>query len=153
MKNLYKKGSVFVVAVVLYLVGQYFRGVWFLGSSISVCRNSVDQWGTFCNSPYIDTFGYPLITAGEFLAVIAVVLLFANERALRRWFKFSLFYIPIVSVLVLLIFPIPFSWGLGLDVSGVLTINYDVGVHLAGWLYLFATLYIVIREYFRKTAK
>ena len=150
MKNLYKKGSVFVVAVVLYLVGQYFRGVWFLGSSISVCRNSVDQWGTFCNSPYIDTFGYPVIVAAEFLVVIAAILLFAKERALHRWLRFSLYFVPLAFIFVVSLFPLPL--GGGLDI-GEIVAGYSVGVRLVGYVYIFATLYIVIREYFRRPAK
>lgn len=143
MTHWYKKFSVFVVAAITYLVGQYFRGSWLADQNIrTFCHSYTENGKLYCNSPYLDTLGWPLITLGEFLAVIGIVLLFANERALHRWFKFSLFYVPIATILVLWIYPLTAPLG---AIAG-----YDVGVNNAGWLYLFATLYIVLREFFRK---
>ncbi|MDE2079300.1 MAG: DUF202 domain-containing protein [Patescibacteria group bacterium] len=132
-----KKISVFIVAGIVYLIGQYFRGVWFLGSFIpNTCGHAEAGGIPFCNSPYLDTFGWPLIIIGEFLAAIGVILLFANERGFRAWLKFSLFYVPIAAALVLWIYPIHTFLG------GVAT--YSVGVTNAGWLYVIITVIIVL---------
>ncbi len=137
MKISIKKLGIFIVAGIIYIVGQYFRGVWFLSTFIpNVCRNSVDDSGVFCNSPYVETLGIPLITAGEILAVVGIILLFANERAWRAWAKFSLVYIPVATVLTLWIFPFKLPPGVEVSLSrGV----YDFGV-----LYAIITLCIVI---------
>lgn len=133
----YKKISLFVIAGVVYLVGQYFRGVWFQHFFINPCRYSTDNWGVFCNSPYVETFGFPLIALGQMLAIIAVILLFANASAFRSWLKFSAFYIPIAVILDFLIYPIRFS-----SLSPELT--YSQGVYPFGWLFVIISLFIII---------
>lgn len=140
MKPWMKNAYVFLVAGAAYLAGQYFRGVWFLKYPIlSVCRNSVDSAGVFCNSPYVTTLGFPLIVLGRFLAAIGIVLLLADRHSWRVWFRFSLFYVPIATALVLWIYPTKTA---GFSLIG--STGYDFGVANAGWLYLFATIGIVI---------
>ncbi len=137
----YKKSFVFVVAGVVYLMGQYFRGVWFLGSGIpNVCGNAEFGGVPFCNSPYLDTLGWPLIILGQVLAVVAVILLFANTDTFRKWFKFSLFYIPITTALALWMYPAHTPLG------GVVPISQ--GAYLFGNLFIIATLIIVVRGFF-----
>ena len=134
----YKKSFVFVVAGITHLVGQYFRGVWFLGGVIpNVCGHAEFGGVPFCNSPYLDTLGWPLIDLGQMLAVVALILLFANAATFRKWLKFSLFYIPVVIILDLLIYPIRFS-----PLSPELT--YSQGVYPFGNLFVIVTLGIVL---------
>ncbi|MHB8860627.1 MAG: hypothetical protein ACYC48_02735 [Minisyncoccota bacterium] len=143
----YKKSSIFVIAGVVYLVGQYFRGVWFLGSMIpNVCGDARFGGVVFCNSPYLDTLGWPLIDLGQMLAVVALILLFANAATFRKWLKFSLFYIPIVVVLDLLIYPIRFF-----SLSPELT--YSQGVYPFGDLFIIITLGIVLWNLFTDRRK
>jgi hypothetical protein len=136
------RGSVFLTAALAYLIGQYFRGYWLPHTTWPfACHLIRSGVSTYCDPIFIDILGYPLIVTGEFLAVVAVVLLFANEHAWMRWRKFSLYFIPIAFVLVLWIYPITTPMG------GIAP--YAVGVRNAGWLYLLATLYIVLREALR----
>lgn len=138
-----KRLGVLIVAGIVYLVGQYFRGVWFLGSAFpNVCGNASADGVPFCNSLYLDTFGWPLITAGQFLAVIGIVLLFATESTWRKWLKFSLFYVPISAALIFWIYPI--------NLFGLIT-QYEAGVDRAGWLYLIITVIMVLRGRFKTT--
>lgn len=132
----YKKIAVFVLAGVVYLAGQYFRGVWFQNFFINPCRNSIDNWGVFCNSPYVETFGFPLIALGQMLAIVAVILLLANTDTFRKWLKFSAYYIPIAVVLAYWIYPIRFPPGPVVPISQ--------GVYPFGWLYVVITLGIVL---------
>ncbi len=100
MKLWIKKLLIFVIAGFVYTFGQYFRGVWFLNSGLpNTCGHAIFNGIPFCDSPYLDTLGWPLITLGEVLAVVAVIMLFANERGLRKWFRFSLVYLPLAAVL------------------------------------------------------
>lgn len=141
MRTWTKKASIFIAAALAYLVGQYFRGVWLAGAAIRpFCRSYLENGRIYCNSPYYDTWGLPLIVLGKFLGAIGLVLLFANERGWRAWLKFSAFYIPIATALILWIYPYRFS----LFMLGDQTVEYASGVSRAGWLYLFATIGIVI---------
>ncbi|HCR52591.1 TPA: hypothetical protein DIV48_03030 [Candidatus Kaiserbacteria bacterium] len=132
----YKKALVFVLAGVVYLVGQYFRGVWFNPSWPFPCQEIHSGSIVYCNAPYLDTLGWPLIALGQMLAIVAVVLLFANAVTFQKWLKFSAFYIPIAVVLDLLIYPIRFS-----PLTPVLT--HSQGVYPFGWLYVLITFGIV----------
>ena len=136
----YKKISVFVVAGVVYLAGQYFRGVWFNPSWPSPCQEIHSGSVVYCNAPYLDTLGFPLIFLGQMLAIIAVILLFANADTFRKWLKFSLFYIPIVILLDLWIYPLRFPPG---PVA-----SYEQGVYPFGWLYVLITVGIVLWNFF-----
>ncbi|OGG78217.1 hypothetical protein A3A36_01790 [Candidatus Kaiserbacteria bacterium RIFCSPLOWO2_01_FULL_52_12b] len=61
--------------------------------------------------------------------------------------KFSAFYIPIVVVLDLLIYP-NLKFGLGF-MSGYQPTNYFLGVDPFGWLYVILTAAIVLISWFR----
>jgi len=137
----YKKASVFVVAGVVYLAGQYFRGAWFVSNNLqSFCRPLIENGKTYCNSPFLNE-GLALIDLGQMLVIVAVILLFANATTFRKWLKFSIFYIPIVIVLDYLIYPISFM-------PSSAPATYSQGVYPFGWLYVFITLGIVIWKYF-----
>lgn len=106
----YKKGLLFLTAGIAYLLGQYFRGVWFLGSGLpSVCGHAFSSGVQFCNSQYIDTLGWPLITLGEMLALVGLVVLFANARGFRSWLQFSYVYVPLIALIVIFVFPLPLA--------------------------------------------
>ena len=117
----FKKALVFVVAGLAYLAGQYFRGVWFLGSVVpNVCGYAMSDGVRFCNSPYLNTLGWPLIMLGQMLALVALVLLFADARSFRRWLRFSRVYVPIAAVIIVLVFPVPMPLGLELPRVGAI---------------------------------
>ncbi len=138
----YKKGLIFVVAGISYLVGQYFRGVWFLGSTIpNVCGHAESGGVPFCNSPYLDTLGWPLIILGQVLAVVALIMLFANATIFRTWLKFSLYYIPIAALLTFWMYPTTTPLG------GVVPVSQ--GVIVFGWLYAILTFLIVLIQFIR----
>lgn len=137
MKLWHKKSLVFVSAGLVYLAGQYFRGAWFENFIINTCRESIDAFGTFCNSSYSANLGWPLITLGKMLAVVWLILLLADERTFKKWARFSLWYIPAALVLSYLIYPIRFFPG-----APVLPVTY--GVYPFGYLYIAATLGIVL---------
>lgn len=134
----YKKISVFAAAGVVYLVGQYFRGVWFNPAWPSACQEIHSGSMVYCNSPYLDTLGWPLIDLGQMLAIVAIILLFANAATFRKWLKFSLFYIPIAVGLVYLIYPI----NIGLGFLSQPTPRSQ-GVYPFGSLFVIITLGIV----------
>ena len=131
MKLTYKKVSLFAIAGVAYLVGQYFRGVWFLGSAIpNVCGHAEAGGIPFCNSPFIDTLGWPLIILGQSLAIAAIILVFANARAWHAWVRFSIWFVPISALVIISVFPVPFVPGFELS--------------RANATYLFGNLYAII---------
>lgn len=137
----YRKASVFVVAGVVYLAGQYFRGMWFVNTNLQgFCRSYFENGKAYCNSPYMETLGWPLIHLGQTLAIAAIILLFANAVTFRKWLKFSLFYIPIATALTLWMYPAHTPLG------GVVPISQ--GVYLFGGLFVISTLSIVIRDFF-----
>ncbi len=139
----YKKGLIFVVAGISYLIGQYFRGVWFLGSTIpNVCGHAESGGVPFCNSPYLDTLGWPLIILGQVLAVVALIMLFANARAWHTWLKFSYWFIPITALIVIFVFPIPMQLGSELPRFGAITVF--------GELYAIITFLIVLIQFIRQ---
>lgn len=126
----------FVLAEVLYLIGEYYRGYWFPGSSFrNFCRPYVENGKLFCNSPYVEQ-GFALIAAGKVFLAVAVILLFANAKGFRRWLKFSYFYVPIATILVLWLFPF--------DLPPGITIPLESGVYDFGFLYILITLGIVL---------
>ncbi len=117
----FKKTLVFVIAGLAYLAGQYFRGVWFLSTGIqSFCQPYLENGKTYCNSPYLNTLGWPLIMLGQMLALLALVLLFADARSFRRWLRFSRVYVPIAAVIIVLVFPVPMPLGLELSRVGAI---------------------------------
>src|SRR3989344_840108 len=128
-----KRFSVFGLAGMLYVVGQYLWGRWFESFPINLCQYVTDTQGTYCHSPYINT-GFALIAAGQVFAIVGVILLFANRAAWRRWLVSSLVYVPITAY-------ISFSVG-GLSPLGLPTYN-SVG-YPDRWIWLFGALYILI---------
>lgn len=141
MNSWIKKLSVLGVAGVVYVVGQYFRGIWFENLPLNPCEFGVDQQGIFCNSPYVDV-GFALIDASEIFAIVGVILLFANENGMRAWWRFSRWYVPIATLLVILIGPVNLS-PLGLLSGGEGSV--EPVVWLFGSLYILFTLGIVLR--------
>ena len=135
----YKKILVFVLAGIVYLTGQYFRGVWFNPAWPLTCQEIHSGSIVYCNSPYLDTLGWPLIDLGQMLALIAVILLAANARTFRKWLKFTVFYIPIAVVLDYLIYPLSFAPGPIFQPA-----SYSQGVYPFGWLYVIITFGIVL---------
>ncbi len=136
----YKKSTVFVLAGISYAVGQYLRGEWFQHIFISTCRYSTDSWGIFCNSPYLAQ-GFALITLGETLAIIGIILLFATARAFHKWLRFSYWYIPIPAMFIIFMTPFPLIPMASLSSSRAI---YDFGVI---WQYVTAGIvvwYLVI---------
>jgi len=108
----YKKSIVFVLAGISYLVGQYFRGVWWpMITWPFPCQEIHSGSIIYCNSPYLDTFGWPLITLGSMLAIVAVILLIANERAWHTFLRFSYWYVPSIAIIVIFVFPISMPLG------------------------------------------
>jgi len=146
MKLQYKKALVFILAGVVYLAGQYLRGTWFVSTSLqNFCRPIIENGTTYCNSPYLNE-GIVLIDLGQMLAIIAVILFFVSATTFNRWFKFSLFYVPIVVILDLLIYPISFS-----PLSQPL--SHAQGVYPFGWLYVVITLGIALSGLFKSPHK
>jgi hypothetical protein len=138
----YKKISVFAVAGVVYLVGQYYRGVWFLGSNIpNVCGHAEAGGVPFCNSPYLETLGWPLILLGQILAIVALIMLFTNAAIFRRWLKFSAWFVPIAALIVIFVFPVPMPLGAELSREGA--------VRLFGGLYVIITAAIILFSWFK----
>ncbi len=106
----YKKGLLFVAAGIAYLLGQYFRGFWMETLPIrSFCHSYLENGHLYCNSPFIDTLGWPLITLGEMLALVGLVVLFANARGFRSWLRFSYVYVPLIALIVIFVFPLPLA--------------------------------------------
>ena len=135
-----KNVSVFVVAGIVYLIGQYFRGVWFLGSTIpNVCGHATDGAGTFCNSPYIEILGWPLIIVGEILTIVGMIMLFANARSWKTWIHFSYWFVPLAALIAIFVFPIPMPLGLELSRVGA--------IRILGTLYAILSAGIVIVSY------
>jgi len=107
MKLALKKVLVFLVSGTVYFIGQYLRGYWFpLVTWPLHCYLIHSGVETYCNPQYLN-IGFALITLGQWLALVALILLFSNESGFRRWLKFSYFYVPILLIIVFVIFPIP----------------------------------------------
>ena len=139
-----ERGGVFLTAAVVYLIGQYYRGVWFVGADVrSFCSSYFENGNLYCNSPYIDTLGYPLIAAGEFLAVVAVVLLFAGERGFRAWLKLSAWYLPLAVIGTYLLSQVSIN-PITLMASYPAA-NYTFEAQLFGFLYVLLTIGAVLR--------
>ena len=105
----YKKGLVFVIACAAYLFGQYFRGEWISPTWPFACQLIHSGAMSYCSAPYIDTLGWPLIMLGKVLALVGLVLLFANRRGFHSWLRFSYVYVPLIAVIVVFVFPLPLA--------------------------------------------
>ena len=136
MKNWKFKIFFLLFAGTIFLIGQYFHGDWFADFPMNVCKYYMSSDEIRCLSPYDDTLGYPLITAGQMLAIVGVIVLLANELGLRRWWRVGRWYIPIAALLAFTIFPTSYL--------GVLPIDREWAVHAFGYLLILTTLVIVL---------
>ncbi len=133
----YKKSVIFILAGISYIVGQYLRGVWFNPSWPFPCQEIHSGSVIYCNAPYLAQ-GFALITLGETLAIVALILLFANARAFHKWLKFSYWYVPLATLLTFWMYPTTTLLG------GVVPITQ--GVRLFGEPYIVITAYVVITD-------
>lgn len=132
-----KKIPVFGFAGILYLLGEYLRGDWFVGTKMDfLCHPYIENGKLYCHSLYLDT-GLVLIAAGEIFAIVGIILLLANERGLRAWWRVSRWFVPIATLLAIVL-PVTFS----LPVTGY--ISREAVVWLLGYLYILTTLLIVL---------
>ncbi|HEC93813.1 MAG TPA: hypothetical protein ENI56_00330 [Candidatus Kaiserbacteria bacterium] len=133
----YKKSVIFILAGISYIVGQYLRGVWFNPSWPFPCQEIHSGSVIYCNAPYLAQ-GFALITLGETLAIVALILLFANARAFHKWLKFSYWYVSLSALFVIYMTPLPLV-PLASPLSSERAI-YDLGVV---WQYITAGIVIV----------
>lgn len=143
MNTWIKKFVPFIAAGIVYLAGQYFRGPWFKDFSFSICHKGIDAQGVFCDSLYIN-LGLALIAAAEVLAIVSIILLFANQAGFRRWFKFSLWYIPVAAVLVIWFTPTSL-----IALPGPGTPDYTNFTWILGYLYILITVVITLWSWWR----
>jgi hypothetical protein len=148
MRNWIQKLAVFIIAGVAYLIGQYFRGYWWPNVTWPFsCARVVSGATSYCDSYVRDPFNlaWPLIAAGKILAVIAVILLFANAAGRRAWLKMSLIYVPF-TIIATVHFPVLSPLGF----IGSKTPNYEAAVWFFGIPYVLITLGIVLYTRFKK---
>lgn len=140
MKSLRTSSYVLLSAGVLYLVGQYFQGDWPQHFPV-LCLYKESAQGAYCNWPYLD-IGLSFIAAGEIFFIVGIILLFANEVGLRRWWRVSRWYVPIATAFIAIAGPLNFS-PLGLLNGG--SGDYATGVWILGLIYIIITLVVVIK--------
>ncbi len=113
MKLWYKKSIVFILAGISYIIGQYFRGVWFNPSWSYQCQGIHTISGIYCYAPYIGigTFGLSFIVLGQIFALISLtsllvgfILLFANTQVFQEWLRFSYWYVPIAILIIFVMY-------------------------------------------------
>jgi len=136
MKTWILKSLVFAIATLIYLFGQYFRGVWTERFPF-LCLYKESPTGAYCNWPYFDSIGWPLIAAGQILAIAGLILLFANKEGLRKWLWMSAVYLPLGALIVFNIPTESHAWALSL------TPSREHATWLLGYGYLFLTFIIV----------
>lgn len=122
MKFWMQRLPIFLVAGVVYGLGEWY---WHSRSTTAMLN-----------------FGQPLIAAGQILAIVGIILLAANQRALHKWLWFSLVYIPLGALFVVASYP----------VSGAIFDFSSPPVHntwLVGYLYILITLIIVLHGWWR----
>ncbi len=137
MKLWYKKSSLFILAGISYLVGQYFRGEWWPFFTWPFkCNMITSGTAMYCDPKYMDTLGFPLIVLGQTLAIVALILLLANESAFRKWLHFSYWYVPVATILSFMMYPAHTPLGGEVSISQ--------GVYLFGRPYVLITAGIVI---------
>ncbi|HEY4523066.1 MAG TPA: hypothetical protein VJK73_01705 [Candidatus Paceibacterota bacterium] len=139
----YKKSLVIIVAGLVYLAGQYFRGAWFPHLTWPFpCHEITFGTSTYCDAAYLETLGWPLITLGQMLAIVWFLIWLANERTYRLWLKVSAVYIPTAVILSFLIYPIRFAPG-----TPISPVSY--GIYPFGALYILITLVVVLIGWWR----
>jgi hypothetical protein len=85
-------------AAVIYILGKFLGGYWGMQFS-PFCHSYYENGKVYCNSTY-SHLGDLFVIVGEWLFLVAVILLFANERGTRWFFKFSIVYVPVAALLV-----------------------------------------------------
>ncbi len=135
MKNFAKKSSLFVVAGIVYLAGAFFSNPSTLG--FCVTRPYVNN---FCLADTAINIGWPLIATGEIFAIIAIILLFANERGIHTWWRMSRWFVPIATLIIIFFAPFPL-------LPVVAPISRAHITWFFGFLYILITLWIVIWDY------
>ena len=73
------------------------------------------------------------------MAIVGVIILFANEKGFRKWLQFSYWYVPLAVLFAIFIVPTSL---LGLLEAG--PGNRLISVWFVGAIYILATLGIVI---------
>ncbi|MBI3572242.1 hypothetical protein HY091_01765 [Candidatus Kaiserbacteria bacterium] len=131
MKNIYLKLSLLLIAAVFYFVGTFFANPLPYG----LCRGA-DNVSWICQVDTGVNVGLPLLSIGEWLALVAAVLFFASETEFKRWLKFSYYFVPIAAALLVFVFPIPMPVGTELSREGA--------ARLLGIIYSVVTLAIVL---------
>ena len=100
MKFWIQKLLVLFFAGVIYSIGEFLRGDWFVNTKLGfLCNPYMENGRVYCHSLYLDT-GLVLIAAGEILALVGLMLLFANREGLRKWWWTSLVYVPLSALIV-----------------------------------------------------
>ena len=137
MNNFRNKISVFGFAGVLYLVGRFLGEPQIFG----FCKMRPYQ-SDLCLADTAVNIGWPLIAAGEIFAIVGIILLLANERGVRAWWRVSRWFVPTATLLAIVL-PITFS----LPVTGY--ISRESVVWLLGYLYILLTLAIVLWSWWK----
>ena len=139
MKMWTKKISFLITAGVVYLLGEFLSGVWLFAS---FCQPYAENGKIYCNSPYLD-IGFAFIAVGQVLAIVGIILLFANTDGFRAWWRFSRWYVPIAAIIIIFFTPVALFSSLML--SSV--IPRDRAVYDFGAIYILVTLILVIRGF------
>ncbi|HEX8947030.1 MAG TPA: hypothetical protein VF829_02345 [Candidatus Paceibacterota bacterium] len=141
MKIWKQKVSFLVTAGFVYLLGEYLRGQWFLNTKLDrLCHPYWENGSLYCHSPY-QGLGFVFIAAGEVLAIAGVILLLANEKGVRAWWRMSRWFLP-VAALITIFLPVSSPLGIFLGRSP----NYTATIWLLGFIYILTTLVLVIRD-------
>ena len=95
MKYWIQKFLAFFIAGVMYIIGEFFSNP----QSFGYCQTRPDR-NSLCLANTAINIGWPLIAAGEILALVGLILLFANQEGLRKWWWTSLVYVPLSALIV-----------------------------------------------------
>ncbi|VAW32394.1 hypothetical protein MNBD_CPR01-608 [hydrothermal vent metagenome] len=137
MKLTYKKISIFVIAGVAYLAGIFFSNPVAFG----FCTKAKDATLYMCGVSGAINIGWSFIDIGQSLAIVAVILVFANARAWHMWVRFSIWFVPISALVIISVFPIPFVPGFELSRANA--------TYLFGNIYAIITAFIVAVSWIR----
>jgi len=141
MKLAHKKITLFLVAGSIFLIGQYFRGAWF---GQFPCQKIYSGSLVYCNAPYINTLGWPLIEIGIILLLAVAIMLFASASVLDRWLKLNMWALPaLVAVFAFVTISFPPTGFMALD--PLQTIRF-----LGYYIYLPLTVLVLASGYFFK---
>ena len=141
MKSWMKKISFLITAGVVYLIGQYLRGQWFVNTKFDfLCHPYIENGSIYCHSLYQNA-GFLLIAVGEVLAIEGLILLFANEKGFHSWWRFSRLGLPITVFIIIFL-----ANSLALPITGL--VSPEPLVWLFGFIYILITLIIIIKNSF-----